>query len=500
MAGTVAALRGKSPPKVTVRLGRRKRQDSVKEDQDRANGQAKRIKVDTPDHSHTASEVSPQAPVESTVATTETAVPEVRPKRNVNRPKRYSEDSEPSIPEKPISPPASGPRITFKQKPKPENKAPASDDEEDKPASYSADFLMNYIDDIPQPATPTPNKESQVPAPRRVSAPIPDNPNKAAADSARRESAPAHLPKSTRPAIPSPLAHSFTNDPATRSHYSEVVDRPPIQDDETTMIRKLDAAIFSLSRLNLPTPVSALFEQKGVDKQGSGAVRVNGLNSPARHTLPNSRTGTLDNELRILIHNAVNMLRASSDAKANMLNMQQRAGHKHRADPTIGSAMQADRAAMSALETLTNSSALNINCLASAQRAGKLWTLYQSLLFLINPPAPQYSEQMPPPARRISPQSPVPLPAGPRQTPSRNGTLHTQGTIEGVVDNFKTHETRGAKGPPPPHQFLLRKQQQSPESPLDSPRSNSSSMPPPPIPAPRGPQRSLPAPPTVSAR
>ncbi|KAF4553171.1 Hypothetical protein D9617_8g051850 [Elsinoe fawcettii] len=508
MAGAVAALRGKSP-----NLGRqtiaRKRKDSPKDDSSPTNGHVKRIKlsVSNPSSPQALDVVEPKEP-EDAAQVQKTASPESRPKRNASKPKRYAEDLESPLSEKPApqpTPPSSGIKITLKQKLKPTTPTPVSDDEEDRPASYSADFLMNYIDDTP-PATPTGDKKSEDPPPRRVSAPIPDNPYKTTTDAARRESAPAHVFKSSKPAIPSPLSNSFTNDPNTGAYYSQVVDRPPLQDDEATMIRKLDIAIHALSRLNLPTPVCAAFEQRP-DQQAGNPIRPAPQRTETTGTLPTSRTGTPDTELRILIHNAINLLRASLVNKTHAMSSQMRAPNKHKRDPSLQHSIEADKFAMSAIETLMHSSALNINCVITSQRTSRLWTLYQSLLFLISPPPPQHMQSVPPTPSRASPQSPVLPPSSSGHSPTPNGTpqgspgiAYGSGTIEGAVDNFKAHQNQGTTGPPPPHQFLLREQQQSTKSPTDNPRTNGS-MAPPPIPAHRGPRSSAPTPSaTVSAR
>lgn len=223
-----------------------------------------------------------------------------------------------------------------------------------------------------------------------------------------------------------------------------------------------------------------------------------GNHSSALGALPASKTGTPDTELRILIHNAIHMLRACVMNKTQMLHDQARKAGKPKKDANLQASMDADKAAMSVLETLTHSSALNINCVLSSERTSLMWTLYMALLYLITPP----------PAPPMRPTATLPLPA-PRQhseptplvvpdSPLQKSTTYNVGTIEAAVDNFRAHEARGSVGRPPPHQFLLREQQAP--SPASGSLKSHGSMPPPPVPA----HRRAPAKPTaaqvVSAR
>ncbi|PNS14204.1 hypothetical protein CAC42_6717 [Sphaceloma murrayae] len=465
------------PPKTTIRLGKR----SSTSDHD--HNQTKRLKL-------TAS-----APQESP---REITTPDARPKRHASKPKRYSDPSQPASVEKSLTTPrGDSPKITIKAKAKP---APAhvSDDDEEAPASYTQDFLMNYIDDAPPTAAPPKQKVGES-APRRVSAPIPDNPYKVRADTGRRESAPMPLAKPTKSAPSQQHIRECRDDPTGRSYYANVIDRPPMQDDEETMLKKLDAAILSLARLSIPTPRNPVFNANVIERQADSLVKiVTGCSSPVRETLPASRTGTPDTELRILIQNAISMLSTSMVDKSLRLAEQALNAGKSHVDPKLQPAIDADKFAMAALETVTYSSALNINCVVSRERTSMLWTLYMALLYLIAPPPVPPHQPMPPPRRPAGAVSQDTSPSNTVKLPSVSNTAYTVGTIEGAVDNFKAYEERGARGTPPPHHFLLREHQTA-KSLSDNSR-NYDIMPPPPIPTRRQPQVNTPPHQTVTAR
>ncbi|PSK34258.1 hypothetical protein B9Z65_8584 [Elsinoe australis] len=476
MPGRTPASGATTQPKATIRLGKRLN-DTAQND-----NQVKRLKLTT------------REPPEQTPETT----PDARPRRNANKPKRYSEDSELSSSEKfKPTPREDSPKIILKAKSKP---APVvdhpDDDEDDVPAKYTADFLMNYIDDTP-PSTPVP-KATEEQVPRRVSAPMPDNPYKSVVDAARRVSAPAPFTETSKPINPSPLSQSLPNQSSAGAYYAQITDRPPIEDDEHTMLKKLQAAIYALSRLNIPTPMNPMFETGAIERQADTLIQAAaGNHSSALGALPASKTGTPDTELRILIHNAIHMLRACVMNKTQMLHDQARKAGKPKKDVNLQASMDADRAAMSVLETLTHSSALNINCVLSSERTSLMWTLYMALLYLITPPAPPMRPTATPPLPAPRQQS-EPTPLVVPDSPLQKSTTYNIGTIEAAVDNFKAHEARGSVGRPPPHQFLLR-EQQAPSPASGSPKSHGS-MPPPPVPAHRRAPAKPSAPQVVSAR
>lgn len=110
----------------------------------------------------------------------------------------------------------------------------------------------------------------------------------------------------------------------------------------------------------------------------------------ARETKPDtpersSKHGTVDVELRILIHNAINMLRTAMVNKVQQQGMAHKPRGRPKKDGGLRSAIEADRFAVSSLEAVAKSSAINVNRFMSAQHANLLWNLYTSLLWLVTP-------------------------------------------------------------------------------------------------------------------
>lgn len=124
-------------------------------------------------------------------------------------------------------------------------------------------------------------------------------------------------------------------------------------------------------------------------------------------------------------------------AKVHMNSVKPRGRPKK--DVGVSAAIEADRFAMTSLEEVAKSNAININCVISPQQANLTWHLYISLVYLVTPP-----QQMMPPSHRPQPYGLPP-----------HGATKTSAT--------HMHPSQMAQAPPPgnghaPHQFLLRDQ------------------------------------------
>jgi len=104
-------------------------------------------------------------------------------------------------------------------------------------------------------------------------------------------------------------------------------------------------------------------------------------------------------------------------------------------DIGLAAAIEADRWAMTTLEEVAKSSALNINCIMQPQQASLIWHLYISLIYLVTPPP-----MMPPPR----PQTFNVVPYGAQSSAAMPGPAHQQ---------------HGFQDSPIPHQFSPRDQQ-----------------------------------------
>jgi len=153
-------------------------------------------------------------------------------------------------------------------------------------------------------------------------------------------------------------------------------------------------------------------------------------------------TGTLDLDLRILINNAVQLLRSSMVAKVHLNAVKPRGRPKR--DVGITAAIEADRFAMTSLEAVARSNAININCIITPQRANLTWHLYISLVYLVTPP--QQMQMMGP--------VPGPSPFDPRHGPQNPASM--------TGSHMHPSQMPQPHLPPnghAPHQFLLRDQQ-----------------------------------------
>lgn len=152
--------------------------------------------------------------------------------------------------------------------------------------------------------------------------------------------------------------------------------------------------------------------------------------------------GTLDLDLRILINNAVQLLRSSMVAKVHMNAIKPRGRPKR--DAGLSAAIEADRFAMTSLEAVSKSNAINVNCIITPQRANLTWHLYISLVYLVTPP--QQMQMMGP--------FHAPSPFDPRHGPPNPAAL--------IGTHVHPCQMPQAQLPPngqAPHQFLLRDQQ-----------------------------------------
>jgi len=147
-------------------------------------------------------------------------------------------------------------------------------------------------------------------------------------------------------------------------------------------------------------------------------------------------TGVADFDIKILINNAVQLLRTAMVAKVHMNSVKPRGRPKK--DVGISAAIEADRFAMTSLEEVAKSNAISMNCVISPQQANLTWHLYISLVYLVTPP-----QQMMPSAHR-------PQPSG----------MPPQGATNMLATHM--HPPHLGQAPPPgghaPHQFLLREQ------------------------------------------
>ena len=154
--------------------------------------------------------------------------------------------------------------------------------------------------------------------------------------------------------------------------------------------------------------------------------------------------GSADIDIRILVNNAIQLLRTSMVAKVQMQATLNKPRGRPKRDGGISAAIDADRFAMASLEEVAKSSALNINCIMRPQQANLIWHLYISLVYLVTPPP-----LMPP--RQQQSFNMVPY------------SVQNPATIQAAIEAAQAaHQqgARGAQGPPVPHQFLLRDQQQ----------------------------------------
>jgi len=152
--------------------------------------------------------------------------------------------------------------------------------------------------------------------------------------------------------------------------------------------------------------------------------------------------GSADVDIRILVNNAIQLLRTSMVAKVQMQATLNKPRGRPKKDVGITAAIDADRFAMASLEEVAKSSALNINCIMRAQQANLVWHLYISLVYLVTPP---------------------PMMAPPQQQSSFNMVTcggQNPTPIQAAIAAAQAHHQQGAQGPPVPHQFLLRDQQQ----------------------------------------
>lgn len=151
---------------------------------------------------------------------------------------------------------------------------------------------------------------------------------------------------------------------------------------------------------------------------------------------------------------------------------------RQKRDSGIGAMIDAERTAMSALEEVSQSNAININCIVSSHRANLMWHLYGSLLYLLAPPSPPVapSTSIQPPISKAAPSHPHhtqprthkqaarPQAARPETTQQQASPSHRPSTpVQYSPDTMnaarklsRAHERNGEHGLPPPHQFLLR--------------------------------------------
>ena len=113
-------------------------------------------------------------------------------------------------------------------------------------------------------------------------------------------------------------------------------------------------------------------------------------------------------------------------------------------DGGLQAAIDADRFAMSSLEEVSKSSALNVNCIITRKRANLVWHLYASLHYLITPPL-----------------APPPQPQPFNMLPY---SVQTPQAFQAAMDAARAQQ-HGYQGPPPPHQFLVRQDSNTPGTP-----------------------------------
>ncbi|GAB7338328.1 hypothetical protein MBLNU457_4638t1 [Dothideomycetes sp. NU457] len=404
-----------------------------------------------------------------------TEVADARPKRKSSRPSRYSEITieEKPVQESPSSIKTVSPKVTSVKAvapgpaPPSPSKSDTSDGEEPtRPADYGMDFLMSYIEDSPT-ASSTPPPAHPHPPKKIKLLPQPKEKPKV---NIRPLSTPQAIAPNIRPSVETtpttphqpPQTITISSGPMSQGAMASINTSPaflpeesPIKDDAPTIIRKLQTAIHALSGLNVPSPPRPLITDDETSSSKAqpepesfvdALLLAAGADSPEPAKEPprdlSKMTGTLDLDLRILINNAVQLLRSSMVAKVHLNAIKPRGRPKR--DAGISAAIEADRFAMTSLEAVAKSNAINVNCIMTPQRANLTWHLYISLVYLVTPP--QQMQMMGP--------FHGPPPFDPRYGPQNAATM--------VGTHMHPSHMPQAQLPlngQAPHQFLLRDQQ-----------------------------------------
>lgn len=164
-------------------------------------------------------------------------------------------------------------------------------------------------------------------------------------------------------------------------------------------------------------------------------------------TIVKRAQGTVDHDLRVLIRNAVHLLRTSLVTKVQLQAANAKPRGRPKRDGVLKTAIDADRFAMSALEAVATSNAININCIMSAQRANLLWHLYMSLLFLVAPAPPP----PPPPPPQHMMHMPMQGPPPQHQGPDRYRQMHDQLQQQHQQQQPGPYDSRSLQSPPTMH-------------------------------------------------
>ncbi|GAB7357158.1 hypothetical protein MBLNU459_g8151t1 [Dothideomycetes sp. NU459] len=353
-----------------------------------------------------------------------------RPKRKSSRPIRYSEEvtkTPTGVKTSKISTPPTaqvaqmehGSDLSKSSSP---SRSIKDDIEDDKPHGYSADFLANFIED----ASPQ------------------NNATKTDSVSADSDSKPDFAES-----VGLPFAIPLSSD--VEGSGPTVLRRPQTIDTPETIIKKLQIACHALSNLNILSPVlpvdpaaSAQAQSERTDKEKvdlllSAVSDEDSTNFKGPSSLP---TGEADEDLDLMIRNAMQMIRSTMVSKNSRSAVRLHIGPRSKKSEKSTRNVEAEKFAMSALGDLLDSNALNINCFISRERSHLTWHLYQQLLALLTRPnlvVPMHYDFVP---------GAIPVATESAMAAPQYAHSYPQAQLGGP--------------PPAPHQFLLRDQYSNP--------------------------------------
>lgn len=373
-------------------------------------------------------------------------VPSGRPKRKSARPVRYSEEVPkietrkkftPPLPEMLQPEPAQEPSSRLSSPPEFVKAASVravsvkEDIDDDKPRGYTADFLSNFIEDA-SPENDSPRDEDVI---------MDDTRGSSEGETEPESTEPTSLP----PAIPISSDIEITD--TARQQQSE---------DPEIIIKKLQVACHALSNLNIPAPILRIDPPSPPREQSEPTTKeqVNYLLSAAMDDslvevkeLASPHVGSLDEDLDVMVRNAMQILRSNIVEKNQLAGRLRTAsrqssgrGGRSKRPAAAAHSVDTEKFAISALGNLVDSRALNINSIISKERSYLIRHIYQQLLALLTIPnvvlPRQY--QFVPPA--------VPFAANAAMAAQQQRHIHA-------------HPAMGVAAPAP-HQFLLHNQQQ----------------------------------------